>query len=1795
MKTTAGARQRQQARPHPGRGRRRARLEVERLEDRNLLSNAIVTENLLPGTPESTWQASGAGDASILGFATNASVNHGQTVSFKIDDYAKASYHIDIYRMGYYQGNGARLEATIPASQVQKTLQPAPLTDSATGLVDAGNWSVSASWAVPSTAVSGIYMARLTRDDTGGASLVYFVVRADESTSDLLFQTSDSTWQAYNNWDGKGNGKTTFFGTGGTYGGVSLYTYNGTNTTLQNDGRAYKVSYNRPLVDDATPGGYGSYDSPLHGEYPMVRWLEANGYDVSYTTDVDSDRNGALIKNHKAFLSVGHDEYWSGPQRANVTAARDAGVNLAFFSGNESFWKTRWENSIDGSGATYRTLVCYKESKDNAPIDPKDSSPTWTWTGTWRDTRYSPPADGGQPENALSGTAYMNDRTNVDLGVSMTVPAIDGSLRFWRNTSVANLQSGQTATLGQYTVGYEVDEDLDNGSRPAGLMDMSSTTFSTQEHVTVPWGTVVGPGSSTHCLTLYRAASGALVFGAGTIQWSWGLDSHHNDSASTPEPAMQQATVNVLADMKAQPGSLQAGLVAATASADTVAPTSAVTSPTAGASIQSGSTVTVSGTAADTGGGVVAGVEVSVDGGTTWHPAVMAGGRTGWTYTWRPNALGSVTLKCRAVDDSGNLGAASAGVTVNVAGPMSIFDSGTPYNPADSDSSSIEVGVKFRSDVAGYVKGLRFYKGSTNTGTHVGTLWTGTGTKLASATFSGETASGWQAVNFASPVPISPNTTYVASYHAPGGHYAGDDYAFINSGTTSGPLHALANAVDGPNGVYAYSSGTTFPTSASTSTNYWVDVLFDTTANDTTPPTVTAEAPAPGATNVSTTTAVTATFSEPVQSSTISFVLKDSSNNTVASTVTYNSSTNTATLTPNAALANSKTYTATVSGAKDLSGNTMTAPVTWSFTTIPPLGSGPFSIWSSSSAPVTADDSDTSSTEVGVKFRSDVAGSVTGIRFYKGPTNTGTHVATLWTSTGTALAQATFSGESASGWQQVNFANPVSVQANTTYVASYHAPNGRYAEDDNYFASAGVDSPPLHALANGVDGPDGVYAYGSGSVFPTNVFNAANYWVDVVFYNGSGDTQPPTAPTNLTATGGIGKVSLTWGASTDNVGVTNYNVYRSTTSGFTPSASNRIAQPTGTTYTDSGLAAGTYYYLVTAQDAAGNVGPASNQATGTASADTQPPTAPTNLTATGGAGQVSLSWGASTDNVGVTNYNVYRSTTSGFTPSASNRIAQPTGTTYTDSGLAAGTYYYLVTAQDAGGNVSAASNQASATASAGNTGLVAAYGFNEGSGSTVADASGNGNTGTVANATWTTAGKYGDALSFNGTNSWVTVADSAALHLTTGMTLEAWVYPTAINGWECVLLKEDTSDLTYALYGDNNGNDTGGPRRPVVSIKETGTTYWTPGSAQLALNTWAHLAATYDGSTLKMYVNGTLATSLAQSGSINVSSGVLRIGGDSLWGEYFNGLIDEVRVYNRALTQAQIQTDMNTPVGSPELLLGPALPAVNTPRLNQQEVRPLFDEAVRRWSAVLDTADVQRLRAARVQILDLPGTTLGLASGSVIYLNATAAGHGWFLDPTPADDSEFARGLASSPAAGRADLLTVLTHEMGHVLGLDDDAEDPFTGSVMADALPLGVRRINLAGLLPEAAAPSPPELPTVGTDTAGDQTAEAVLGGTFRVPFSRSSPEVARALTAVPGTGSSSVPTAPAPLGRGDTMPRAAVTLPAGPFLRGAFAPPAPALLEPRARVADWTELDLLFADLGRPPEGPFRPDWWL
>jgi hypothetical protein len=205
-------------------------------------------------------------------------------------------------------------------------------------------------------------------------------------------------------------------------------------------------------------------------------------------------------------------------------------------------------------------------------------------------------------------------------------------------------------------------------------------------------------------------------------------------------------------------------------------------------------------------------------------------------------------------------------------------------------------------------------------------------------------------------------------------------------------------------------------------------------------------------------------------------------------------------------------------------------------------------------------------------------------------------------------------------------------------------------------------------------------------------------------------------------------------------------------------------------------------------------------------------------------------------------------------------------------------------------------------------GLVSAYSFNEGTGTVLNDVSGNTNNGTISNATWSASGKYGSALSFNGSTSRVDILDSTSLHLTTGLTMEAWVRPTTLSAWRTVLMKEQTGGLVYGLYANSDTN------RPSAHVN-LGSESDTRGTAKLSVNTWTHLAATYDGSVLRLYVNGTQVSTRTLGGSILTSTSALRIGGNSIWGEYFAGLIDEVRIYNRALTTAEIQTDMNTAIG----------------------------------------------------------------------------------------------------------------------------------------------------------------------------------------------------------------------------------------------------------------------------------------
>ncbi|AFR29514.1 DUF4082 domain-containing protein [Arthrobacter sp. Rue61a] len=1004
--------------------------------------NAVACENSKPGSPPSEWDIEVPGDDSIQGFSTEMSVNAGQPIRFKVDTDA-STYTIGIYRTGWYGGNGARKIANVTPSVFRQN-QPQCRTDLATELYDCGNWAVSATWQVPATAVSGVYVALLTRPDTGGQSHITFVVRSDSSRSDVVFQTSDTTWQAYN-----------------TYGGSNFY-QGGEN------GRAYKISYNRPM---ASRGANAGRDFYFANEYPMVRFLEQNGYDVSYISGLDTDRSGSLLLNHKVFLSVGHDEYWSGAQRANVAAARDAGVNLQFLSGNEMYWKTRFEPSIV-DGAAGRTLTSYKETWSNGKIDPSPQ-----WTGTWRDPRFASQANGGGlPENGLTGTLYMSNYSDLPV----TVSSEEGKTRLWRNTPLASLPAGSSAALAQHTVGYESNEDIDNGFRPAGLIRLSTTVGSVPEYLQ-DYGNTVKPGTTTHNVTLYRAASGALVFSAGSVQWTWGLDQEHDGNGAAADPRMRQAQINLFADMGVQPATRAAGLVAAAPSSDRTGPTVAVTAPANGATIPHGSKVTVTGTAADS-GGVVAGVEVSTDGGNTWHPAV---GKQNWTFSYIQQGLATATIQVRAIDDSANIGTPTTRNLV-LAGPYSVFGQTVPAIQDSGDGGAYEMGLRFTPTVDGFITGVRFYKSAANTGTHTGSLWSSSGERLATATFTNETASGWQTTLFSQPVAVTAGQKYTVSYWAPRGHYAIKDFQWASFGSTAAPLTVAGGFGAEPAGVYSTSQS--FPTASYNGGNYFADAIFSTVDNS--PLTVSGHSPIPSSSSVAVATKVSAVFSKPVTPASVQLTLRSSAG-PVAGTTAYDAATRRATFTPSSQLAFSTQYTATIAGT-DAVGGQVVSGGTWTFTTaatLPVPGSCPCSFYDDSVTPGIAEIRDGVPLTLGVRFSSVSAGEVTGIRFYKSAGNTGTHTGALYTANGQQLATVTFANESSSGWQTAMFSQPVQITANTQYIASYKTPTGTYSATANGFGP-GMSVGPLRA-----DADAGAYSY-SGD-FP-NSRSTASYLVDVI-------------------------------------------------------------------------------------------------------------------------------------------------------------------------------------------------------------------------------------------------------------------------------------------------------------------------------------------------------------------------------------------------------------------------------------------------------------------------------------------------------------------------------------------------------------------------------------------------------------------------------------------------------------------------------------------------------------------------
>jgi hypothetical protein len=470
----------------------------------NNYHNTVFLENQKPG--ENTWYLSHANVGhTIEGYASTTSVNRGETIKLYVNT-TQPSYTMDIYRMGWYGGAGARrMMSTITRGG---TVQLLPKPDPVTGLIEC-IWSDPYVLSIPNTSdhtdwASGIYLVKLSAG--GQQSYIVFVVRDDQRNSDILMQQSATTYQAYNLW-----------------GGLSLY-----GNTLCTAGtpncmpRAYKVSFDRPYTKYA---GASDLFSGLW-EYNMVRFLEREGYDVAYSTDLDTHENGSALLNHKVFITVGHDEYWSWQMRDNLEAARDKGVNLGFFSANTGYWQVRFD--ADSMGNADHTVVCYKDRR----LDPVSTDPVNQHLTT---TRFRE-APVNRPEDALLGVMY--DIREGETFVRGDLVIDDASSWVWAGTGV---KSGDHLSG---LLGYEADREF--GDQPLDTVRLAHSPYVAT--------TSKGPETRYADSTIYIASSGASVFAAGSMDWNWGLDAYASSHAPVVvNPIVQQATRNIFSHFGVTP------------------------------------------------------------------------------------------------------------------------------------------------------------------------------------------------------------------------------------------------------------------------------------------------------------------------------------------------------------------------------------------------------------------------------------------------------------------------------------------------------------------------------------------------------------------------------------------------------------------------------------------------------------------------------------------------------------------------------------------------------------------------------------------------------------------------------------------------------------------------------------------------------------------------------------------------------------------------------------------------------------------------------------------------------------------------------------------------------------------------------------------------------------------------------------------------------------------------------------------------------------------------------------------
>lgn len=455
--------------------------------------NPIQIENAQKGT--TAWKLQVLSNhGEIQGYASRPSVEAGQTIAFSVST-TGSSFTADIYRMGWYGGAGARLMQEIPSTLASRRRIPKPQKD--TGMIVC-DWPVSFSVTIPSMWLSGIYLVKLTSSNTHQA-YIPFTVTDPTSQSTYLFVHGLFTDEAYNDWGGK-----------------SLYTDIYAKSGQAYADRAREVSFLRPFAQNQGAGWFVSWE--IH----MVRFLEKNGYDVSYTTDLDNHEHPGLLLNHKAILVVGHDEYWSKQIRDGMDAAVAHGVNLADFAANTGYWQVR---VAPVGSQPNEAIICYKTSKD--PITKTDPKLTTT---LWR----NPPVN--RPESELTGAMYGGYDNNRSAPYNWIV----SNASSW----IFNGSGLKNGSIVKHIVGQEADHVYASYPHPKDLQIVSRSPFGHN------------PSGSTFDVesTIYKAPGGAWVFDAASIDWSWGLDDvkpHPNywlyaAYPNKPNPGIETITKNIL-------------------------------------------------------------------------------------------------------------------------------------------------------------------------------------------------------------------------------------------------------------------------------------------------------------------------------------------------------------------------------------------------------------------------------------------------------------------------------------------------------------------------------------------------------------------------------------------------------------------------------------------------------------------------------------------------------------------------------------------------------------------------------------------------------------------------------------------------------------------------------------------------------------------------------------------------------------------------------------------------------------------------------------------------------------------------------------------------------------------------------------------------------------------------------------------------------------------------------------------------------------------------------------------------